>query len=553
LRRTHLPGADLRRIVVLTSLALACCAAPAHAGTYDVYSCTLPDGRGAPTEGWEPLWTYKDGFASTNSCLSPPSAAPTGALRGDITRPSDREDFVSWIFTPPKYTTIGNFTLYRTAHIAGNGSWYHDFGLTYGLRGPFDEDHYAEFCSGFASCGGHGVGRQRPFDPANRLSRANLQAPQLVAQLACDTAGSYGCAPKPGADHGWFEIYSARIGLSDLYAPNFVRAPNGSLLATDAPLQGERSITMSTTDRGGGIEKVGVVVDGVVRTQRLSSSRCRRPFMALVPCPTSHTATLTLDTAQIPNGTHTLQASAVDVAGNETRSDPVAVTTLNGSLPNGRGASRFTHLSAWIRSPRDSARRSLVVRYGSVRFAEGRLTDSGGTPIAGAVLQVAARVQRPGATYKPAGTVTTGEDGRFAYRIARGPSRSVRLEYKAYSLDPAPVSTASVSLGVRAGLKLRLRPRRVHNGQRVKFSGRLRGGPGRKGTRVTIDVLVPDARRRVPIGNVKADRSGRFRFAYRFRRTLVKARYRFQARLTPQPGYPYRGATSRRVSVLVAP
>ena len=70
---------------------------------------------------------------------------------------------------------------------------------------------------------------------------------------------------------------------------------------------------------------------------------------------------------------------------------------------------------------------------------------------------------------------------------------------------------------------------------------------------MTIDVLVPDARRRVPIGNVRADAKGRFRFTYRFRRTLVTARYRFQARLVPQPGYPYRGATSHRVSVIVRP
>jgi hypothetical protein len=100
---------------------------------------------------------------------------------------------------------------------------------------------------------------------------------------------------------------------------------------------------------------------------------------------------------------------------------------------------------------------------------------------------------------------------------------------------------------------VKLSPRRVTNGQKVGFEGKLKGGPARKGTRVTIDVLVPDARRRVPIGNVKADAKGRFKFAYRFRRTLVKARYRFQARLTPQPGYPYRGATSRRVSVVVSP
>ena len=231
----------------------------------------------------------------------------------------------------------------------------------------------------------------------------------------------------------------------------------------------------------------------------------------------------------------------------------MTVTTLNGSQPNGRGASRFVKLSAWLRSKRDKPRRAAVVPFGAVRFAEGRLTDSSGRPIAGAVLQVSSRVQRPGARTTNIGTVTTGEDGRFAYRIARGPSRTVRFGYKAYTLDPAPVSTAAISLGVKAGLKLRVKPRQVRNGQKIRFLGRLKGGPARKGTRVTIDVLVPDARRRVPIGNVKADGKGRFRFDYRFRRTLVRARYRFQARLTAQPAYPYRGATSRRVSVVVSP
>jgi hypothetical protein len=242
-----------------------------------------------------------------------------------------------------------------------------------------------------------------------------------------------------------------------------------------------------------------------------------------------------------------------DAAGNETRSDPVSVTTLNGSQPNGRGASRFVKLRAWLRSKRDKPRRSAVVPYGSSRFAEGRLTDAGGHPISGAVLQASSRVRRPGAKYVKTGAVTTSEDGRFAYRIAKGPSRTIRFAYKAYTLDPAPVQTATLSLGVRAGIKLKLTPHHVTNGQQVRFKGTLKGGPARKGTRVTIDVLVPDARRRIAIGNVKADAKGRFKFAYRFRRTLIKARYRFQARLTPQPGYPYRGAASRRVSVVVSP
>ena len=300
-----------------------------------------------------------------------------------------------------------------------------------------------------------------------------------------------------------------------------------------------------------------MAIDGVLRHVRPAidpaASRCRRPFVALVPCPLSADTTIAFDTTTLPNGQHTVQASVTDAAGNETRSDPVVVTTRNGSRPNGRGASRFVKLAAWLRSRRAKRRSSAVVPYGSVRTVDGRLTDADGKPIAGAVLDVVSSVDRPGAKDKRVGAATTRADGRFSYRVARGPSRELRFEYKAYTLDPAPVSRAQVTLGVRAGFRLKLTPRRVRNGQRVVFRGRLKGGPARKGTRVTIDVLVPDARRRVPIGNVRADAKGRFRFAYRFRRTLVKARYRFQARLVAQPGYPYRGATSRRVSVVVSP
>jgi hypothetical protein len=229
------------------------------------------------------------------------------------------------------------------------------------------------------------------------------------------------------------------------------------------------------------------------------------------------------------------------------------VTTRNGSRPNGRGASRFVKLAAWLRSRKAKQRASAVVPYGAVRTAEGRLTDAEGKPIAGAVLDVVANVDRPGAKDKRAGTVTTRNDGRFSYRIGRGPSRELRFEYKAYTLDPAPVSSARVTLGVRAGFRLNLKPRKVRNGQRVVFRGRLMGGPARRGTRVTIDVLVPDARRRVPIGSVRADAKGRFRFSYRFRRTLRGGALPLPGAACGTARLPVSGATSRRVSVLVSP
>ena len=68
-----------------------------------------------------------------------------------------------------------------------------------------------------------------------------------------------------------------------------------------------------------------MAVDGVLRLARPAidpaASRCRRPFVALVPCPLSADATIAFDTATLPNGPHAVQASVTDAAGNETRSD----------------------------------------------------------------------------------------------------------------------------------------------------------------------------------------------------------------------------------------
>jgi hypothetical protein len=508
-------------------------------------------------DGWRSEKTSEPRTLVSNTCAAPAPGAFVGALRAELGDQTAGSGRAGWFFTAPRSTAVNNFTLFRTLHMVTGSYWSTLFAISTGVRGVgVDPQRYPELCTPWASCWDRGLGSRDPWAGANRVSASGLEVPQINAEIAChldDPAAS--C--DPGSDHGWFEIYSVRFGLSDLYEPAFVSPPVGSLLATDAPLEREQSLRFSATDRGSGIEKVGVVVDGVLRLARPANdpaaSRCRRPFVAVVPCPLRASTTLAFDTATLPNGPHAIQASVTDAAGNETRSDPVVVTTRNGSRPNGRGASRFVKLSAWLRSRRTKRRASAVVPYGSVRWVDGRLTAADGKPIAGAVLDVVSRVDRPGAKGRRAGTVTTRADGRFSHRIRRGPSRGLRFEYKAYTLDPAPVSRAAITLGVRAGFRLNLSPRRVRNGQRVVFRGRLKGGPARKGTRVTIDVLVPDARRRVPIGNVKADAKGRFRFTYRFRRTLVQARYRFQARLVAQPGYPYRGATSRRVSVVVSP
>src|SRR5262245_28942155 len=54
-------GSQMRALFFLVTLlttTLVC--APAQAGTYDVYSCRLPNGSPAPTNGWTPFATPAD-------------------------------------------------------------------------------------------------------------------------------------------------------------------------------------------------------------------------------------------------------------------------------------------------------------------------------------------------------------------------------------------------------------------------------------------------------------------------------------------------------------
>src|SRR5688572_10476543 len=117
-----------KRVIVAALVALAALPATANAGSYDVYSCTLPNGNPAPIDAWKGIVSGKPGSSASSSCLSPPTGAPTGAMRAEMTKAVDRGDATGFVFSAPRYTTVSHLTLYRTAHVAGTGVWYHDFG-----------------------------------------------------------------------------------------------------------------------------------------------------------------------------------------------------------------------------------------------------------------------------------------------------------------------------------------------------------------------------------------------------------------------------------------
>lgn len=181
----------------------------------------------------------------------------------------------------------------------------------------------------------------------------------------------------------------------------------------------------------------------------------------------------------------------------------------------------------------------------------GRLTDDTGRPIGSAVLDVLARSRRAGARRRRIATVRTRADGGFRYRArAGGFSRNLRFEYRVFSLDEQPAAAATVTLAVRAGVRLRVSPRRNSSRGRIRFSGRWLGR-ARDGVQVALYAVDRTSRRCVPVEILETDDKGRFRYRYRFVRTFAPFTYRFQGRGARQPGYPYAAGASRVVLVRI--
>jgi hypothetical protein len=316
------------------------CPDSVEAASYEVWSCNLPDGTNLPVEGWAPERNGTN-TATPNGC-SDFYFERDGGLHAAFTGDTSGGQYAGWVFNAPTDTTISAYTLWRSAHTAASADAFQDYILTHDIPRTLDSRYLVEFCSPYVMCSGRGDASD-PLANANRVQRSNLQIRRIHAFMSCDAInGQTRC--DSSRDTGRFTLYSARVALEDPYRPELTGAPEGSLLVTGAPLEGEKAISFDARDRGGGIEQVGVAVDGELRLSRPAdpkSTRCRRPFSALKPCSAAATATLVFDTAQLANGTHTVQAAVIDAAGNETRSDPVTVTTRNHSLPNGRGASRF--------------------------------------------------------------------------------------------------------------------------------------------------------------------------------------------------------------------
>ena len=512
--------------------------------------CRLPDGTPIAARGWSEFgWGGSRSDACTIRGALTAALDPAAAIAGGMR--------IGWEFNAPTDTEISGYVLYRSSLGEGLGYRnrvafiYHDAPIFDGAAQRYTQDLCMVDVMG---CSGWGDSRY-PLAPANRFTRSRVQVRRIIVANECfvsQTSADQTCPPASGTPP-YVAVYASQIAIQDSLAPVFTSAPAGALLDTSGPIDGRRAASFVAEDHGGGVATVAVVVDGVIAAEQEadpSARDCRRPYLAPVPCPLFTKGVIDFDTTSIANGPHQIALAVTDAAGNRTTSTPVAVVVRNPGAPNGAHASRFARLDAWFETRGSRHRTAATTSYGHTRAIVGQLVDENGTPVSDAVLEIVATAARPGASTRAIGQIATDAHGRFRFLPSSGTSRKLTVQYRAFHLDDAPSAAATLTLSVRAGVTLSVTPRRVSSRGTIRFSGRLRGGPGRAGTQVVLYALG-GRRARIPVATVRANAKGRFHYRYRFSNSAPGVTYRFRATMHSQRSYPYATGNSRPATVRI--
>ena len=533
---------------MLAAPALGLGAAPAGAAYYNVWACAGPDNKPASIDGWSVR--VHDGTRDkwANDC-------PTGKGLSITMLPGVEhswDDYADLVFAAPPDTSITAYRLWRTVH---NGPAASNYGYSLYERHGGDEIRYDKCLPGCVKIGDDANPLAGPSSLPRRLTDS---ANQLRVDLSCLQAG--GAAPCPASTPAIdFTLHRLFLELTDNAAPVLTSPPSGPLAEGAGPFAGPQAITVSASDKGGGVRDAILEVDGreVVRsTLDDNGGRCREPFRTPVPCKLGASGTLTLDTTTLADGAHTLRVIVTDATGQNTAVwGPRAITTANASCNPQPLAAGPPALGAWLlpagaatakggRPPRGAAR--ATVAYGRGARLEGRVVDAAGAGVAGAALCIISTSTIPGAGPADEGRVTTRPDGRFALDLAPGPSREIAVVDRL----PGGAVVQRVAVRTRAGVALAAARRRLRTGQLMVLNGRLRGGPIPVGG-VLVGVQARRGRGWQTFADVRTDAAGRFSVRHRLTRTVGVQRYVLRARVRAQAAYPYTDGHSGAVTVKV--
>jgi hypothetical protein len=516
----------MRPIILIAFLAAGLVAAgPAFAGTYDVSTCDS-----GSVSGWSPtFYGHYNGYG--DGCRS------RGAL--SLHNRYGNPGWSEWRFSAPPDTDIAAFRLYRRYRLAAGRPW---GAMAYKVETFGSGERYRREVPNFTAgplAAGYG------WEGATDLDGQTA----LTVRLEC--GGGNPCT----APAGEVELRAARMTLRDTRPP-VVTAVTGAL-ARPGAVRGRASLAYAAEDRGGGLRRAELRIDGAVAAARPvhgNDGRCTPPFRHVVPCRLAASGTLEIDTARIADGPHALELRVVDatgtnaavwrrtiaVANRDGRPGPASGGAQPGSAggpqPGSAGgpvsASPRFHVSAWLERGR-RRRARLLVPHGTRVRVRGRVTDREGRPVAGAALRlregIGAGRWSAGRRWSAATGVVSRADGRFTAFTRVGPSRRLRV------VAPDGTRGPLLRLGVRAPITVRSLT--VASAATLVARGRLGGGHvPRAGALVELQTRTRGrwSTRRV----VRTRRSGRF--AARLRGSWRVLR----ARVPLQPGLPYAAGVS---------
>jgi hypothetical protein len=519
------PAAKVVGAAMLAAICTLALVANARAGDFHVYSCRMPNGEVAPTDGWSNSTTGISDYVD-DGCRE--GKAMVAAL-SDGSVHSANTDAATWEFSPPTGDALVGATLWRAGDADGGlatNATYEFWLAGQSNTEVFDECVYEFGCQ---------FGLGEPAEPLSTSNRVVVPVENLGANLylnaGCGGVSTYKCPSGKGDANGYAAVvylYAADLVLEQTSQPR-VSEVEGEL-ATAATLSGTDDLSFHAEDEGSGVYRAVFTVDGkeVASTVLASNGgHCQNvaqttdglpAFLYLQPCPETLRADVPFDTTTLTDGTHHLVVSVTNAAGNSTvaldrdvtvkndtkgaeaptnpspegqgpqsteqHAQPIQITpqvtagaTVTAVEPQNNGTNATAAAALQVRWSA-TAKVSLAGRYGRAETVSGRLTTPTGAPIGEAVVQVFDTPAYERAPTRALGTARTTANGTFSFRVPSGtPSARLTFAYSTQLGAPAPSVTGSLQLRIPASLSLRITPRTTQRDGRIVFSGTLRGAP----------------------------------------------------------------------------
>jgi hypothetical protein len=276
-------------------------ASPSHYTSYEHCPYTVGGSGGAPDQ--------EHGLSTTDT-LGLPNGAP----------PRSNAD---WTFTAPSGTTITAITYERyLGHRTDPDNYWSPAlradGVIVAGETCLDTVENGDDCS-IGGSPGKGV------EPAEV---GRLHAQELSVSIVCEAPTGQQCVTGAEEHKVWAAMYGATVTLEDNSAPT-LNTPSGPLWeegTADGYHKGQESLTVEAQDVGGGVQSIILAADG--KTVATYEASC--DFTYPQPCPlVTGPQTLTLNTSELSDGTHTLNLEAVDAAGNHSTIATKQVTIDN--------------------------------------------------------------------------------------------------------------------------------------------------------------------------------------------------------------------------------